>query len=150
MASSKTNSKPKVHRYSYSVEQKVAWGDMDAQQHVNNVSYLRYFETARAEFMLKLRTENTMAPPRDRAAVISHVEMSYRGQVFYPDRLEVTLGLTQLGSRTFSLGCTMWNSKDHCVAHGHSVHMWVDSKTGRPVRMPDDFRSVAESVLEQP
>ncbi len=28
----------------------VAWGEMDALQHVNNVVYFRYFETARIDF----------------------------------------------------------------------------------------------------
>ena len=28
----------------------VAWGEMDALQHVNNVTYFRYFETARIDY----------------------------------------------------------------------------------------------------
>ena len=32
------------------VEQKVAWGEMDALSHVNNAVYFRYFETARIEY----------------------------------------------------------------------------------------------------
>lgn len=30
----------------------VAWGEMDALQHVNNVVYFRYFETARIDFSI--------------------------------------------------------------------------------------------------
>ena len=29
------------------------WGEMDALGHVNNVSYFRYFETARIDFLSK-------------------------------------------------------------------------------------------------
>ncbi|KZN46387.1 hypothetical protein N482_12855 [Pseudoalteromonas luteoviolacea NCIMB 1942] len=29
----------------------VVWGEMDALGHVNNVSYFRYFETARIDFL---------------------------------------------------------------------------------------------------
>ena len=32
----------------------VAWGEMDALQHVNNVVYFRYFETARIDFFNRL------------------------------------------------------------------------------------------------
>ncbi len=31
-------------------EIRVAWGEMDALQHVNNVVYFRYFETARLDY----------------------------------------------------------------------------------------------------
>jgi acyl-CoA thioester hydrolase len=36
------------------VEIPVAWGEMDALQHVNNVFYFRYFETARIAYFEKL------------------------------------------------------------------------------------------------
>ena len=32
-------------------ETKVAWGDQDAAQHVNNIMYLRYAESARIQYM---------------------------------------------------------------------------------------------------
>ncbi len=35
-------------------EIKVAWGEMDALQHVNNVVYFRYFETARLDYFNKI------------------------------------------------------------------------------------------------
>ena len=31
----------------------VAWGDMDAYGHINNIYYLRYFETARIQYFLE-------------------------------------------------------------------------------------------------
>ena len=33
--------------YSVTIETPVAWGEMDAFQHVNNIVYFRYFESAR-------------------------------------------------------------------------------------------------------
>ena len=35
-------------------EIQVAWGEMDALQHVNNVVYFRYFETARLDYFNKI------------------------------------------------------------------------------------------------
>ena len=36
-----------LENYPVVIEIPVAWGDMDAFQHVNNVAYFRYFESAR-------------------------------------------------------------------------------------------------------
>ena len=35
----------------FSMTQKVRFGDLDAMQHMNNVEFLRYFETARIEYI---------------------------------------------------------------------------------------------------
>ena len=35
--------------------QEVAWGDMDAFGHVNNVLYYRYIESARLAYLMKLK-----------------------------------------------------------------------------------------------
>ena len=40
--------------YPVVVEQAVAWGEMDAYQHVNNVVYFRYFENSRLEYFRRL------------------------------------------------------------------------------------------------
>ncbi len=36
------------------IELPLAWGEMDAFQHVNNVAYFRYFESARIAYFSKL------------------------------------------------------------------------------------------------
>ncbi|MCB1050236.1 MAG: acyl-CoA thioesterase, partial [Acidobacteria bacterium] len=36
-----------LSQYPHRVEIELAWGDMDAFQHVNNTVYLRFFETSR-------------------------------------------------------------------------------------------------------
>ena len=38
-------------------EIEVCWGDLDAVQHVNNLIYLRWVETARVEYFMKLNNE---------------------------------------------------------------------------------------------
>ena len=40
--------------YPIVVEISVAWGDMDAFQHVNNTAYFRYFENARIVYFDKI------------------------------------------------------------------------------------------------
>lgn len=40
--------------YPVILEQTVAWGDMDAFGHVNNVQYYRYIESARIAYLMKL------------------------------------------------------------------------------------------------
>ena len=69
-------------------EIKVAWGEMDALQHVNNVIYFRYFETARLDYFNKINLlvdqQTSQIGP-----VLSETQCRYKLPVTYPDTLLV-------------------------------------------------------------
>ena len=44
-----------LQNYPVVIEIPVAWGDMDAFQHVNNVTYFKYFESARIAYFEKIK-----------------------------------------------------------------------------------------------
>lgn len=136
---------PQPIRYEFSVPIRVAWGDMDALRHVNNVSYTRYFETARAEFFMHLRKRFDHKTPENLILILTKLEFNYRGQVFFPANLEVTCGIPKLSGRTLLLGCSIWNEEGQCVGDGVSHHMWVDIASGKAIRMPEDFQPVLEA-----
>jgi acyl-CoA thioester hydrolase len=79
-------SHPELTGFPIVVEHTVAWGDMDAYQHVNNVVYFRYFENARIPWLdrigwIRLREEQGLGP------IIASTSARYRRPVTYPDRL---------------------------------------------------------------
>ena len=45
--------KEEISKAFASFEIPVQWGDMDAAQHVNNLSYLKWVESVRIEFLKK-------------------------------------------------------------------------------------------------
>ena len=98
---------PQVPRYSFEIDVNVAWGDMDALGHVNNVTYARYFETVRAEFFLNLKRRHNFEMPADRAMFMTSLHINYRRQLVFPARLTLTLGI---GANTavFSVATAFW------------------------------------------
>jgi acyl-CoA thioester hydrolase len=136
-------------RYDFVTPIRVAWGDMDALRHVNNVSYTRYFETARAEFFVHLHQTFDYRLPENVTLILTRLEFNYRGQVFFPAELEVRVGIVALTTRTMSLGCSMWNTDGKCVGDGVSDHMWIDISTGRAIRRPAEFQPVADHYEQE-
>lgn len=66
----------------------VAWGDMDAYGHVNNVVYFRYFEQARIAYLdrigwLRLKEEHGLGP------IVAATSARYRKPLVYPDRIAI-------------------------------------------------------------
>lgn len=66
----------------------VAWGEMDALNHVNNVVYFRYFETARLDYFSKINIMEEMKKTNI-GPVLSETSSRYKLPVTYPDTLLV-------------------------------------------------------------
>ncbi len=80
----------------------VAWGEMDALQHVNNVVYFRYFETARIDYFkhvaLMEETQSTGIGP-----VVSETQCRYKIPVTFPDTLLVGSRVIDIQSDRFTM-----------------------------------------------
>jgi len=126
----------KTEKYSYVHKQRVAWGDMDAFGHLNNVMYARYFENARAEYFTDNGLWKSPTHVEGGAPVVTRLEFDFRRQVVFPQTLEVTLEMSSVNSRGFRMNCSFWDEKNECVATAMASFLWVDFSTGKPGRLP--------------
>ncbi|KAI0091567.1 HotDog domain-containing protein [Irpex rosettiformis] len=75
-------------------EQPIVWGDLDSFQHVNNVRYLRFFESGRIKWMRSLGHEiggpkkaDDMVKGKGISLILRSVSLDYKRPVTYPDTL---------------------------------------------------------------
>ncbi|TEB33262.1 hypothetical protein FA13DRAFT_1731034 [Coprinellus micaceus] len=75
-------------------EQHIAWGDQDPFQHVNNVRYARFFESARIQWMMSLGEEwggraqaENMIRGKGLSLILKTMEIQFRRPVTFPDTL---------------------------------------------------------------
>jgi len=83
-----------MDKFETMVEIPVQWGDMDAAQHVNNVVYLRWIETARVAHFMKLNggsLRNDHIGP-----VIAWQECKYISPVTFPDTVMVGIRVSEV------------------------------------------------------
>src|SRR5271168_3527645 len=82
--------------YPVVVQQAVAWGEMDAYQHVNNVVYFRYFENARLEYFRRLDwfqfEEQTGIGP-----ILGFTQARFRRPLTYPDTIRIAARVAEVG-----------------------------------------------------
>src|SRR5712675_1765847 len=67
-------------------ELRVAWGDMDAMQHVNNAVYFRYLESGR---IVHLTALGAYAENRMTGTVVGSIQCRFRIPLTYPDTIVV-------------------------------------------------------------
>ncbi|MBD0153300.1 acyl-CoA thioesterase [Acinetobacter baumannii] len=98
-------------------DQKVAWGDMDAFGHVNNVQYYRYIESSR---ILYMENVNILTP--NIYTVVASSQCKYLKPVFYPDVLKVGVRVEELRKSAFRMAYILWSeSQQQIVATGEAV-----------------------------
>lgn len=89
-------------RFLVTVTLPVAWGEMDAFQHVNNTVYLRWFETARIALFAQVDwlgvTGSAGVGP-----ILARQTAVYRIPVRFPDTVTVGVGVTELGADRFTM-----------------------------------------------
>ncbi len=118
----------------------VRWGDMDAFNHVNNAVYLQYLEEARVQWLEGLAGISLT----DRIApVLAASQVNYRKPIEWPNAIIVELFVERVGNRSLTMGHRIHSSTDPGVLYsdGSVVMVWIDTKTGASVSLPDAVRS---------
>lgn len=66
----------------------VAWGEMDALQHVNNIVYFRYFESVRVAYLEKIDFL-AIGDTGDIGPILAETQCRYKIPLTHPDRIRV-------------------------------------------------------------
>jgi acyl-CoA thioester hydrolase len=137
---------PQRPGFPVSVEIPVAWGDMDAYQHVNNVVYLRWLETSRMAYFERLglvdRKEREGIGP-----ILARTAIDYRLPVTYPDRVRVDISVTRVGGSSFTMSCRVWSTAQQAeVASAESVIVNFDYRGNRSVPIDAGLRERIAAV----
>jgi acyl-CoA thioester hydrolase len=125
----------------------VLFGDQDAFGHVNNIVYLRWCETARVEYLIRIGMWPKL-PPQQVGPILAHITCNYKRPVTFPDTLYVGARVTRIGNSSYRMEHRVVSkSLDMVVAHGDSTIVTVDYSRSKPVPVPEECRKAIE-VLE--
>lgn len=122
--------------YPVIIEFPVHWGEMDAFQHVNNVAYFRYFESARLAYF-----ESTSIMERMRkdgiGPILAETSCQYRKPLTYPDRIRVGCRVDEVHSHGFLQRYGIFSESQQSLAtQGTGRIVLIDYKSGKKV-VPD-------------
>ncbi|MBK7857414.1 MAG: acyl-CoA thioesterase [Archangiaceae bacterium] len=106
----------------------VQWGDMDAFQHVNNVVYLRWFETARIAYFARVGLP-TAAGSTAPGPILARATIDFRAPVLFPDRVTTRTRVLKIGTTSFTMGYQVVSEKLGVCAEGEGVVVMFDYAT---------------------
>ena len=120
--------------YRFSTTVRVRWGDCDAFGHVNNASYLSYFEEARIDYWKAVVPDIPFT-----GMAIVHASVDFRGQAFPGDVLTIHAAITELRNTSFWAHYEVRRG-DAIMATGRSAQVFFDYAAQKPSAIPDAFR----------
>ena len=124
----------------------IAWGDMDAFQHVNNTAYFRYFESARIAYFE--RTGMMAVMKRDGIGpILAATSCRFRLPLTYPDTVSVGATALELGEDRFMMRYAAFSHRlGQIAAEGEGRIVIYDYRAQRKAAMPATLRAAIESV----
>ncbi len=116
--------------------------DYDTKGHVNNAVYLTYFEMARHALW-----SDTWQKVPDPPFIVAEAHLKYHSSARMGVPLEVDITVSQIRKKAWIFHYRLCDSRDgRLIADGDTVQVMYDYSSRTPVAIPDDIRTLLESV----
>ncbi len=123
-----------LDNYAVRCEIPVAWGEMDALGHVNNIVYFRYFESARMAYFERVgfTGETTGIGP-----ILAETACRFRAPLHYPDRVVAAARVTEMQADRFVMDYAIASTGlDRVVATGSGLVVAYDYAAAAKAPVP--------------
>ncbi len=126
--------------YPVTIEIPLAWGDMDAFQHVNNVVYFKHFESARISYFEKINFLEVMNKTGI-GPILASTQCRYKIPLTYPDQVTVGARVETIEKDRFIMKYAVISHKFCKIAAlGEGELVTFDYNSNKKALIPDEIR----------
>jgi acyl-CoA thioester hydrolase len=131
--------------------ERVRFGDLDAMRHLNNVVFLRYFETARIAYLRQIVPSHDPANPEDDAfgLIFAECHINYRSPVLFDEEVAIRCSIGNVKRSSFRVEFEM-RVGSRLVAEGYGVLVGFDYNEQAAAQLPDALRETLEAEAAAP
>jgi acyl-CoA thioester hydrolase len=127
------------HAFSYRF--RVRHDELDSFGHLNNAVCVKYMQEAAIQASTDGGYSLAWYEQRGVAWVIRRLEIRYHLQVRYGEELVITTWISECARSTCSREYDVTRTIDGArVARARALWVYIDSKSGRPVRLPEEIK----------
>ncbi len=126
--------------------ERVRFGDLDAMRHLNNVVFLRYFETARISYLRHLVPGHSPAAPEGDGfgLIFAECHINYRAPVHFDEQVSIACSVADVRRSSFRIPFEM-SVEDRLAAEGYGVLVGFDYTAQTSMALPDELRASLEA-----
>ena len=132
--------------YPVLVTTQVAWGDMDANHHVNNTVYFRYMEHARLQYFGQMgyrrqQRQSSVGP------ILAWTDCRFRIPLEYPDTVTIGTRISEIMEDRFIMDTIVVSHKHKAIAaNGQQRLVIFDYAAKVKAKLDDDIRRGIEEI----
>lgn len=135
-----------LDEYPVTVELPVVWGDMDAFQHVNNVVYIRYFESVRVAYCerlgyMRFLEEHGVGP------ILGSIQCLFKIPLTYPDHVTVGARVIRVDDDRFTMEHLVVSKRlGKVAARGDGILVNFDYRHNQKAALPKEIYRAIENL----
>jgi acyl-CoA thioester hydrolase len=123
----------------FSFHDRVRYGDLDTNAHLNNVAYHQFFESARVAYMRALFPEiEPLGREGGFGMIFAETHVRFASPAFYEEELRVDVRPVELRRSSVKIGFRMM-SGERLVAEGWGTLVGYDYEAGRAAAFPESI-----------
>lgn len=132
--------------YPVVIEIPIAWGEMDSLQHVNNIVYFRYFESARMAYFHEIDIWSYM-DETGIGPILASTACKFRIPLSYPDTVSVGTRIINVDEDRFVMKyVAVSHQHQRIAAEGEGVIVSYDYRGKKKAPLPEEIKARIEML----
>ena len=118
------------------------WGDCDMFGHVNNVQFVRYYESGRLDYFHRL-LDLKSGPEVDNSLIIADIHVTFLRQIHHPRDLQVGSRISRLGNSSFDFEAGIFiASEEEPCSLSIATCVWFNFQDNHSTPIPAPEREI--------
>ncbi len=134
-----------VNDFPHRTMEQVRFSDTDSVGHVNNVAFAAYLETGRVSMTYDMGIRELLKGT-DTHFVIAQLNLSYRGEMNWPGKVEVGTGISKVGRSSVTMLQAMYQ-QGTCTSTAEAVLVLMNMTSRKSTPLPANIIPVFEKLI---
>lgn len=126
---------------------RVRYAETDQMGIVNNANYPTYYEIGRTELFRQLGLSYKELEEMNIMLPLSDLYVKYHRPAYYDDELTLITQLKELPKARIRFDYYLYNPEKELINEGYTTLAFLNAKTRRPMRLPEEIRKMVESYF---
>ncbi len=122
---------------------RIDWSDLDTYEHVNNISIMRYLQSARVQFWEKTGWVDSYKKHRIGHILVS-TKCDFRKELFYPGTVVIETAVSFMKNSSFGIHHQLFDEQNQVCAESNDVALCYDFNVKKSIRITKELREVME------
>lgn len=123
---------------------RVRYGETDQMGVAYYGNYAQYFEVGRVEALREIGMTYRSMEESGVMLPVSEFSVKYLASAQYDDLITVETSITNVSGARIRFDYQLFNEENKCLAKAHTVLVFVNKETMRPIGAPDIFLRILE------